>query len=72
MKQLSDDEGYAAMYAFLEHRYNLTQSDDLGALLSQMSLLPDGGTADPALWHDWQRAIKVARDGGVKLKMELR
>ena len=72
MKNFSETESYAAMYAFLEHRYDLTRSDDLGALLSGMSLLPGGGTADPALWEDWQNAIKLAREGSVELELKLR
>jgi len=72
MKQLSEQEAYAAMFAFLEHRYKLTQSDDLGALLGSMSLLPNGGTADPAIWQDWCNAIKEAISNGVRLNLELK
>lgn len=72
MKNLSAHEAYAAMFAFLESRYRLTESDDLGALLGSMSLLPGGGTADPAIWEDWLNAIKEAESGAVKVDMELR
>ena len=72
MKNLSEHEAYVAMFAFLEHRYRLTESDDLGALLGSMSLLPGGGTADPAIWEDWLNAIKEAESHNVKVNMELK
>lgn len=72
MKKLTEHEAYAAMFAFLEHRYRLTESDDLGTLLGSMSLLPDGGTADPAIWEDWLNAIREAESQSVKMDMELK
>lgn len=72
MKNLSEQEAYAAMFAFLEHRYRLTESDELGALLGSMSLLPGGGTADPAIWDDWLNAIREARSNAVNVLMELK
>ncbi|MBK7727783.1 MAG: hypothetical protein IPJ33_04565 [Gammaproteobacteria bacterium] len=72
MKNLSEHEAYAAMFAFLEGRYRLTKSDDLGALLGSMSLLPGGGTADPAIWDDWLNVIKEAEAGSVRVDMELK
>lgn len=72
MKYLSEREAYAAMFAFLENRYRLTESDELGALLGSMSLLPSGGTADPAIWEDWLNAIKEAESGSVRVGMELK
>ncbi len=72
MKNLSEHEAYAAMFAFLEHRYRLTGSDELGALLGSMSLLPGGNTADPAIWEDWLNAIRKAESHSVKVEMELK
>ena len=72
MKNLSAQEAYAAMFAFLEHRYRLTESDDLGALLGSMSLLPGGGTADPAIWDDWINALKEAKSRNARVNMELK
>jgi hypothetical protein len=69
---LSKQEAYAAMFAFLEHWFGLTKSDELGALLGSMSLLPDGRTADPALWEDWCAAVERAKSGAVRLDMELK
>lgn len=72
MTNFPKHEAYAAMFAFLEHRFLLTGSDDLGALLGSMSLLPDGSTADPAIWDDWLDAIKKAISSNVRLNMELK
>jgi hypothetical protein len=72
MKTLSERDAYAAMFAFLEKQFELTGSDELRALLSSMSLLPDGQSADPALWDDWLCAIDAAVSGNVKVQMELR
>ena len=72
MKKLSEQEAYAAMFAFIEHQYTMTKSDDLGALLGSMSLLPDGATVDPAIWDDWCKAIEKATTGDRGPNLELR
>ena len=60
MDKLSKKKAYQAMYYFLDKYYKLTKSDDVGCLLGGMSLLNDGGTADPAIWQDWEDAISKA------------
>jgi len=60
---LTKREAYVAMLVFLEGVFERTQSEDLGALLGGMSLLRDGGTADPAAWHDWETAVAKVRAG---------
>ncbi|MGA8893010.1 MAG: hypothetical protein WB493_15715 [Anaeromyxobacteraceae bacterium] len=60
------------MFAFLEHRYRLTRSDDPGALLGSMSLLPGGRPVDPAIWEDWLKAIEDAESRKVRVNMELK
>jgi hypothetical protein len=60
------------MYAFLRMIYERTESDQLGVLLGGMSLLQDGGTADPAVWHDWEAAVRKARADEVNLGLNLR
>ncbi len=72
MSSLSTKEAYLAMFAFLEHRYGMTTSDDIGALLGNMALLNDGGTADPAVWADWLDAVEKASSGGVSADLGLK
>lgn len=69
---MNEREAYLAMFAFLEHRFNLTKSDDLGALLGSMSMLGDGGTADPAIWNDWRHAVSKVKSGHVNADLELK
>ncbi len=56
------------MFAFLENRYELTKSDELGTLLGSMALLKDKTPIDDAIWEDWQRALSRARSGKVRLE----
>lgn len=72
MDTVTDKEAFLAMYAFLEEYYKQTHSDDVGGLLGELSLLPDGGTADPAAWHDWLQAIQKAKEGKVDAQLRLR
>jgi hypothetical protein len=72
MESLTTRDAYAAMYAILEDVYRRTGSDDLGVLLGGMSTLPDGGTADPAAWADWEDAVRRVRDGKVDTALGLR
>jgi hypothetical protein len=67
---LSVKRAYAAMCRFLENEYRLTKSSELGALLG-LSLLEDGGTADPAAWGDWLIAVDkvLAGDDDISLKI---
>lgn len=49
MTSLSEKEAYVAIFTFLEQRYKMTNSNDLGALLGSMAVLEDGGPADPEI-----------------------
>lgn len=69
---LTKQQAFAAMYTFLEQVFERTESDDLGTLLGGMSLLNDGGTADPAAWHDWEAAVAKVRSGESDLELVLR
>ena len=66
MNHFTDKKAYQAMFYFLENLYERTNSDELGALLGSMSLLEDGITVDPAIWEDWQSAIKKAADNDLE------
>ncbi len=48
------------MLIFLEGYYARTRSEDVGALLGALRLLPDGRTADPAAMEDWQAVVATA------------
>lgn len=60
IKNLTEKQAYLAMLMFLEQYFHQTQSDDIGALLGSMSFLEDENTADPAMWHDWQKCIQLS------------
>jgi len=63
---------YSAKFEFLMALYERTQSDELGALLGSMSLLPDGGTVDPAIWEDWLDAIEKAKKASGSVELDLK
>ncbi len=58
MTTLNEQQAFAAMMYFLEAFYAETSSDDVGGLLGAMQILPDGSTADPALWDLWLECIQ--------------
>ena len=66
---LSTHQAYLAMYSFLEELYSEYGFDQLGPVLSNMSLLSDGGSADPATYHDFLRAIEKAKAGQVNASL---
>ncbi len=71
MTDLTKKEAFLAMYSFLEHEYEMTKSDDIGGLLGSMSLLQDGGTADPAAMQDWEDAIKKVKTGNINASLKI-
>ena len=62
---LTVEEAYAAMFAFLDMVYERTKSDDMGGLLGDMSTLESGGTADPAVWSEWLQCVEQVKRGKV-------
>lgn len=68
---LTQEQAYLAMYEFLVELYQRTENDELGALLGSMSLLPDGCTADPAVWKDWQRCVEGVLGGDTDPRLHL-
>ena len=62
---LTETEAYLAMYSFLEEYYKLTNSDEIGGLLGSMSLLQDGGSADPEILGEWKEAVDRVLKGKV-------
>jgi hypothetical protein len=69
--RISLREAYLAMFEFLDGLYQRTKSDALGSLLGDLSLLPDGKTADPAAWGDWLRCVEKARRDNVDVSLTI-
>jgi hypothetical protein len=57
--RLSSRQAYLAMFEFLRRHYERGPTDEIGGLLGGLSLLADGGTADPASWTDWKEAVEA-------------
>ena len=57
MEKITEKQAFQAMVLFLEGYYERTKSDDVGAILSDLILLEDGNTADPAAWDDWMKGV---------------
>ena len=55
-------KAYRTFYRYLDNIWNSEEHDWLGSLLSQMSWLPDGSTADPAHESDWDEAVEQVSD----------
>lgn len=49
--------GYRIFHRYLDYIWDAEEHDYLCVLLSGMSLLADGSTADPAYESDWEKAI---------------
>lgn len=47
------------MVRFLKGVYDRTQSDDIGALLSDLLISEANETADPAAWEDWMNSVQT-------------
>jgi hypothetical protein len=63
--------GYKAMYEFLLDYNSRGETEEISILLSSLSLLEDGQSADPALTQDWNNAYEKAKnnpDDNYKLK----
>jgi hypothetical protein len=68
---LTSDQAYIAMFTFLEKQWELSRSEELGALLGSLSLLSDGTPADPALGTDWATSVAAALKGDASAAMKL-
>ena len=68
--QLTQDQAYLAMYAFLDRQFSLG-CEELGGILGSMSLLADGSPADQAFVQEWQDAVAAALSGNVGAQLKL-
>ena len=62
MDVLTPKQAYAAMKLFLDLYYQHTKSDDVGDILSGMSLLDDGDSADPGYWFEWLECVQKVQE----------
>jgi hypothetical protein len=63
-EQMTPQQAFNAMSLFLERYYQrVGEPSELGAVLSDIQLLPDGSTADPAMWNDWLEAVRRSNQG---------
>jgi hypothetical protein len=51
-------EAFKVMFSFLEKYYEQTQSDDIGSLLGDLTLLDDDRPIDSAMWEEWLEAVE--------------
>jgi hypothetical protein len=70
-RTLTEDQAYAAMFAFLEDHFCRGPTDVIGTLLGALSILPSGRSADPAMQGDWAAAVDKAISGKVDLSLRL-
>jgi hypothetical protein len=61
MPRFSEHEAYLAMYLFLANRQEDGPSDEIRALLSKLSPLPNGEFADPAMFQEWKEVLRAVR-----------
>jgi hypothetical protein len=67
---LTSKQAYAAMHVFLQTVYK-HGGRDIGGLLGDMSLLNDGGPADPSIEKFWTEAVRAAKDPNVDIDLKL-
>jgi len=70
-KDLSFREAYISMYKFLEKHYERTKHDEIGHILSAMSLLCDDSSADPAMKQEWMEVAKSVLHGNDDIYLKL-
>jgi hypothetical protein len=61
MEKITIEQAFTAMVIFLEGFYERTNSDDVGGLLGDLLLRPDGSTADPAAGLDWLTSVQKSK-----------
>lgn len=64
-RTFTDAEAFRAMFVFLEEYYLRTKSNDVGALLGSMSILPNGKPLDAAMWTEWLTCLEWSKLGNV-------
>lgn len=65
-KELTIKEAFLAMVLYLEDINSTIESDDIYMLLGDLLFGLDGGTMDPASWHEWMNAVKKVKNTPLK------
>lgn len=60
--KLTHLQAFNTMTLYLDKYYIMTNSDDIGSLLGGFQLFEEGGTWDPAAWHDWIGSVNKILD----------
>jgi hypothetical protein len=64
MDNLTPQEGFRAMFLFLDAFYRETSGTaNIGEVLGELNPAIDGKSSDPAAWENWLEAVRVARSG---------
>ena len=54
---LSESQAFQVMTIFLNQFY-ARAGNDMETLLADITIEADGGTLDPAAWHDWIQCVE--------------
>ena len=68
---LTKQQGYAAMFRFLERYYADYKSDDVGALLGALATMNDGRPMDEAYEEIWNECVEAARAGRIDTGLKM-
>ena len=61
--EMTIEQAYTAIYAFLGDYYRRNKSDAVGALLGSMGLMSNNMPLDRAMWGDWLESVAEAQAG---------
>jgi hypothetical protein len=69
---LTDRQAYAAMFRFVDQWRVAIESEELGRLLQELAMRPDGLPVDPAIAALWDEAVQYARAGGEAGRLDIK
>ncbi|MBN6149244.1 hypothetical protein JR065_02725 [Xanthomonas sp. AmX2] len=70
-KLITVEQAYMAMFEYWLEVYKRTNSDEIGTVLSELSILEDGSSADPAAINDWLQVIDRVVKGEHDIKFKI-
>jgi hypothetical protein len=63
--QITVKQAYLSMFEYLSRYYDRGLSDEIGIMLGGLSLLQDGGSADPAAWEDFLESASAVAEAEI-------